>query len=80
MRRGEEGVDVGADAEEGDVADVEQAREADHDVEPERQHGVEADARDHAHDVVVGRGERCEQGERPEAEIGDALPERAVHP
>ena len=50
MRGGEERVDVGADAEERDIAEVEQAGEADHDVQAEGQQRVEADARRHAHE------------------------------
>ncbi len=41
LRRTEQGVGVGAHGEERDVAQVEQARIADHDVEAQRQHDVE---------------------------------------
>jgi hypothetical protein len=37
MRRGQQRIDIGADGEEGHVAEVEQAGEADHDVEAERE-------------------------------------------
>ncbi len=39
--RGEQRVHVGADRVERDIAKVEQAREADDDVEPQRQHDVD---------------------------------------
>ena len=41
LRRGEQAQHVGADRVEGDVAEVEQAGVADHDVQPERQQDVE---------------------------------------
>ena len=52
MRGSEKGIDVRADAEEGHVADVEQAGEADDDVEPEGPERIEAGAREHARIVV----------------------------
>ncbi len=48
---------VGADREEGDVAQVEQAREADDDVEPERHH----DVRQGEHRVVDERAAGLEE-------------------
>ena len=46
MRRGEPGSDVGADRVEGDVAEIEQTRVADDDVQPDRHHREDRD-RDH---------------------------------
>src|SRR5262249_17069140 len=43
MRSGEEGVDVGAEAEEGDVAEVEKAGKTYADVQPEGEEGVDED-------------------------------------
>ena len=37
---GEQGIGIGADGVEGDVAEVEQAGQADHDVEPPAQHHI----------------------------------------
>ena len=75
MRRGEERVDVGADAEEGDVAEVEQAGEADHDVEPERQGGIEADARRPRPSSSRSARRAARRGaSAPSATASDALP------
>ena len=77
LRRGEHRVAVGAEAEEGRVAEVEQAGEADDDVEPEREQHVdkrvEADAE---HVAVVGheRQHRGDDDERQEpGRSGNAL-------
>ena len=60
----QQGVAVGADGVEGDIAEVEQAGEADHDVQAPAQHDVgqqqDADVQDHA---VGQRGQRQDGGE-----------------
>ena len=60
----EQGVGVGADGVEGDVAEVEQAGEADHDVQAPAEHDVDQDGGGDVDDVAVGeRQERQHQGE-----------------
>ncbi len=57
MRRGEPGRRIGADRVEGDVAEIEQARVADDDVQPDRHHR-EDDDRDHRVHVREGLEDR----------------------
>src|SRR5206468_5473895 len=61
----EEGVGIRAEAEEGDVAEIEQSRPADDDVQPDREQRVDqrvdADA-----EVVAVRGRAAEDGGRSE--------------
>lgn len=63
---GDEGGGVGADAEEGDVAEVEEAGEADDDVEAECDGGEDEDVRadEGVFRGVLGEGEAegCDQG------------------
>ena len=54
--RVEQRIGVGAEAPEGDVAEVEQARPADDDVQPEREHRVDEDVEAHALVVLVAGG------------------------
>ena len=61
VRPGEEGVDVGAETEEGDVAEVEQAREPDDDVQPEREQRVDQDE-----DAVVEEVPLAHEGQERE--------------
>jgi hypothetical protein len=61
MRPREKGVGVGAEAEERDVTKVEQAREADDDVETEREERVNEDE-----EAVVVDGRFAERKERQE--------------
>ena len=65
VRRAEDRPRVGADGEEGDVAEVEQPRQAHDDVEPERQRHEDADLRgDFQVIAVVGADHRHEHEQR----------------
>ena len=74
--RAEQPRGIGADGEEADVAEVEQAGLADHDVEAEADHGVGGGDEQDAAEVGVGRaeqrwlddGEQEEEGDGGEAE------------
>ena len=60
----EQGVGVGADRVEGDVAEVQQAGEADHDVQPPAEHDVDQHGRRDVDHVAAGeRHERQDEGE-----------------
>ena len=50
----EQRVAIGADGVEGDVAEVEQARQADHDVEAPAEHDVGQDQHGEIHRLLVG--------------------------
>src|SRR5437588_11233074 len=65
MAAGHDPVEVSAEAEEGDIAEIEQAGEADDDVEPERQQGVDEREQPVAVEVALVRDER-EDRERAE--------------
>ena len=81
--RAEQRIGVGADAEEGDVAEVEQAAPADDDVEAEREQHVDGDVERHpAHVAAVGhhRHEAEQRDERrqprPPGDDAETLLER----
>jgi len=71
LGRGEERIAVGADREEGGITEVEQSREADHDVEADREQnpdpGIGGEARQ-------GAGPGGERGERREEDGADQEP------
>ena len=71
--RGEKGIDVRADSEERDIAKVEKPGEADDDVQAEGEEGVEANPRDDAHDVIVGREQRSGEREDRKPDRGERL-------
>ena len=82
MLRAQQRIGIGADGVEGDVAEVEQTREADDDVEPPTQHHVGQDQHAEIHRLLVGEGRerqqhRCRQQQPAEpfgAGPGDRLP------
>ena len=85
--RAEQRIGVGADPEERDVAEVEQAAPADDDVEPEREQHVDRDVeRDAPHVAAVGddRDEAEERDERrqpgPPGDDAEALLDLAERP
>ena len=55
VRAGQQRVEIRADGVEGDVAHVQQAGKADHDVQTERQHDVEQGEVDHAQPGIAKR-------------------------
>ena len=62
MRTGQQRIGVGADGVEGDVAEIEQAGEADDDVQPERQEDVENGEIENAHPGLPAH--RGDEGQR----------------
>src|SRR5581483_3750941 len=80
--RGEQGVGIGADAVEGDIAEVEKAGEADHDVEAPAEHDVGEDQNpdlDHVAAVVgveIDHEDRQGDAERQEKGAADIAGER----
>jgi len=85
MRRCEQRIDVGADGIEGDVAEIEQAGKADHDVEAQRQHDIQQGEIENPQPGVAQSGaddkRQRDQGQRDEAQTEPriALPARR-HP
>ena len=80
MRRGEQGVDVGAHRVEGDVTEIEQPGEADYDVQAERQeHEQDREIRD-PHPSRADRRESERQREQRERDDSRAGPRRSGVP
>ena len=81
LARGQHRVDVGAEAEEGDVAEVEQPGCADDDVEPQREEHVDQRVEADPDDVAVVRQEREQRRHGSERGIERGVRElaRGVH-
>src|SRR5919198_382910 len=76
VRRAEDGPGIRADGEERDVAEVEQARQADDDVEAERQRREDPDLRRHLEVVAVEGPDQGHQQQQGDPEEADPEPRR----
>ena len=78
MRRGQQRVDIGAHGVESDVAQIEQAGEADHDVQAERQEHEQDGEIGDAHPAGSHRCERERQPDQRDRDQRDADPLRSA--
>ena len=76
LRRSQQGIKIGADRVEGDIAQIEQAGVADHDIEPQRQHDVEQGEVEDAHPAVAQSGTHQEGRSREQQAEQDKRDQR----